>query len=331
MSTKRPRSPSPNTTDDDIYTSEPIIDRQSTFIAHYSPSLHAKSLQKLPDLATASHRMVAWRFPSTQRTITNSSQAPRKQLFETGYDDDGEKGGGRTLEKLMESMQVTGSVMVARWYGGVMLGPVRFTHIETCAVNAVKSWKEEQAAKKRQVEQDKADEEDRMRLPEALEERDKSISVLRKLLEQKKARNLKGTQDGSVVAATPPTPSKKMEYAAMPVESLRKLESARDRTIAFLLKQIDAQEELEKASETHEHAVESKGETVRSDKPKQAMEHKSETSRSEDPEQTVESKNDPISSAEPQKQSADKTEVLETTIEVQYSAEVDNSSETKNG
>lgn len=129
MTGKRPRSGSPSTTtpaDDDIYTSEPILDRQSTFIAHYSPTLHAKALQKLPDLATASHRMAAWRFPSNQRTITaNSQQSTRKQLFETGRDDDGEKGGGRALEKLMESMQVTGSVMVARWYGGVMLGPVR--------------------------------------------------------------------------------------------------------------------------------------------------------------------------------------------------------------
>jgi len=319
MSTKRPRSSSPSVTDDDIYTSEPIIDRQSTFIAHYSPTLHAKSLQKLPDLATASHRMVAWRFPSPQRTITNTnttgSQASRKQLFETGYDDDGEKGGGRTLEKLMESMQVTGSVMVVRWYGGVMLGPVRFTHIETCAVNAVKSWKEEQAMKKRKVEQDKADEEDKVKLPEALEERDKSISVLRKLLEQKKARNMKGTQNGSVVAVAPPTPSKKTEYATMPVESLRKLESARDRTIAFLLKQIDAQEELEKASETQEKAVESKGET----------------SKSDDPEQTVGSKNEIISSAEPQNQSPDKTEVVETTSEVQHSAEDNSVTESKNG
>lgn len=138
-----------------------------------------------------------------------------------------------------------------------MLGPVRFTHIETCAVNAVKSWKEEQAVKKRKVEQDQVDEEDKANLPEALEERDKSISVLRKLLEQKKAKNAgdgEARRDEAVAASTPPppTPSKKMEYAGMPVENLRKLESARDRTIAFLLKQIDAQEELEKATKPKE-------------------------------------------------------------------------------
>lgn len=232
----------------------------------------------------------------------------------------------------MESMQVTGSVMVARWYGGVMLGPVRFTHIETCAVNAVKSWKEEQAVKKRKVEQDKLDEEDKMVLPEMLEERDKSIGVLRKLLEQKKTRNVKGAvQDAQDVAAPPPTPSKKMEYAAMPVESLRKLESARDRTIAFLLKQIDAQEELEKASKTHEHAVESKSEIISSNNPKHAMEHRSETSKSHDLEQTVESKSETTNNGDPKKPPPNKTEVVETAGEIQHSTKDGRSSETQNG
>ena len=30
--------------------------------------------------------------------------------------------------------------MVARWYGGVLLGPVRFRHIENCAREAIKVW-----------------------------------------------------------------------------------------------------------------------------------------------------------------------------------------------
>lgn len=121
-------------------------------------------------------------------------------------------------------------------------------------MNAVKSWQQEQVVKKRKLEQDKADQEDKISLPETLEERDRSIAVLRQLLEQKKAENAGAAQSRDASAA-PPTPSKKMDYTAMPVESLRKLESARDSTIAFLLKQIDAQEDLLKANKPVETAV----------------------------------------------------------------------------
>jgi hypothetical protein len=60
--------------------------------------------------------------------------------FTTGSDDDGEKYAGKRLERVLASMQVEGVIVVARWYGGVMLGPVRFTHMENCATEAVRMW-----------------------------------------------------------------------------------------------------------------------------------------------------------------------------------------------
>ena len=106
MSNKRPRSPSPSpatSSESSIFISDAIVDRTSTFIGHFSPTSPAKVLIKLPELEEASHRIAAWRFPSPQRTIGPTS----KVLYETGHDDDGEKNGGRTLEKLLDSMQLS--------------------------------------------------------------------------------------------------------------------------------------------------------------------------------------------------------------------------------
>jgi len=249
MSNKRPRSASPSpasTTEPAIFISDAIVDRTSTFIGHFSPTSPAKFLIKLPELEEASHRIAAWRFPSPQRTIAPTS----KVLYETGHDDDGEKNGGRTLEKLLDSMQVTGSVVVARWYGGVMLGPVRFTHMETCARNAIKAWRDEEGNKRRKIEDEKRkkelDEEDTLRLPGVLAERDRSIAVLRALLNQKS----KKATDGAVTAS----PSKVMDYNSMPLETMRRLEGAKDKSIAFLLKNIDAEEAKAKEIEDEERA-----------------------------------------------------------------------------
>lgn len=249
MSNKRPHSLSPSpaaASEPTIFISDAIVDRTSTFIGHFSPTSPAKVLIKLPELEEASHRIAAWRFPSPQRTIGPAA----KVLYETGHDDDGEKNGGRTLEKLLDSMQVTGSVVVARWYGGVMLGPVRFTHMETCARNAIKAWRDEEGNKRRKIEDEnrkkELDEEDILRLPEVLAERDRSIAVLRALLNRK-------TKKVSEVAVTA-SPIKAMDYSSMPLEAMRRLEGARDKSIAFLLKNIDAEEAKAKKIEDEERA-----------------------------------------------------------------------------
>ncbi len=83
--------------------------------------------------------MAAWRKPSKQRAL--SKNLPR--LFETGSDDDGERYAGKKLERVLEEAGVEGAVVVARWYGGVLLGPVRFTHIEECAREAIGKWRDE--------------------------------------------------------------------------------------------------------------------------------------------------------------------------------------------
>lgn len=234
MSQKRRRSPSPDIlrstqSNHGIWVSEKIEDRESIFQAYYSPTMPHKELQALKEIASASHRMLGWRTASAQRTLGANPRA----LMELGSDDDGEKYGGQKVRKVLEEMQAEGALVVARWYGGIMLGPVRFTHIEECAREAVRLHSEQvegEALKKRKVEDEVRE---RTTLILELKERDESIKVLRSLLEQK----TKPTQTQTTVATVPV--AVKTDYAAMPIERLRQMDKARDGTIAFLLKKID--------------------------------------------------------------------------------------------
>ncbi|KIX04915.1 uncharacterized protein Z518_05786 [Rhinocladiella mackenziei CBS 650.93] len=286
----------------ETFTSSPITDRSSTFIAHFHPYIPAgdhgflipkstsftsdiKSFQSHPAFSFADHRMVAWRRPSSQRTLgTGAINAPitttGKTVNTTGSDDDGEKHAGKRLERVLSDLDVHGVVVVARWYGGTLLGPIRFTHIENVAKEAITKWKSSRPSigddvKRRKVGvQDdvmdiSAQQEDttqRAKLAKQLAERDNSIAVLRGLLAEKTA-NLNSKSSSNFVdphksessetasiptsGSSPPAASaspsaKKIEYSEMPLQRLRQLEKARDATISFILKQIDKAEEEER-------------------------------------------------------------------------------------
>lgn len=258
MSQKRKRaadieaSPEP----DNIYRSSPIADRDSTFLGLFSPTLKPKDLQNLPEIKSASHKILAWRKESNQQAITGATK------YSTDSDDDGEKYAGKKVEKVLNAMQVSGACVVARWYGGTLLGPVRFEHIENCAREAMGKWQEsvrDERAKQVKVEQD---ERDRGRLVRVLGERDASIEVLRKLAVEKegKVKRLKEAasdvlEDGDVGSqgvdkiSTPTKPA--VDYATLPVDRLRVLEKGRDATLGFLLKRMDkAEAELKELEST---------------------------------------------------------------------------------
>lgn len=220
---------------EDVFVSESIDDRTSTFIGYFSPSIAPKDLQRRSDIKAASHRMLAWRRrSSSQRTI--AGQRP----LETGYDDDGEKYGGKRVLSVLETMKVEGSLVVARWYGGVMLGPVRFTHMENCAREAVQAWQQSQAAAAEEKAQVEAEAKETARLVEELQERDSSIAALRSLLASKSKREESAAALNESKLLSPKQQA--IDYASLPLQRLRALDKARDSTIAFLLKQIDAAE-----------------------------------------------------------------------------------------
>ncbi|KAL8831511.1 MAG: hypothetical protein Q9191_000820 [Dirinaria sp. TL-2023a] len=232
MSQKRPRSVSPlldalPTT----YRSSTIEDRASKFTAIFSPSIAVEDLQARAEFKSASHRIAAWRRPSTQRSLT------AKQVYDTGHDDDGEKYGGKTLEKVLNATDVVGAVVVARWYGGVLLGPARFDHIRHCAHEAISHFEEarESSAKRAKIVEDKNKRDELIRV---LPERDQSIGVLRGLLSEKQ--NVKKPQ-----ADPKNSPAKVPNYSTLPLPVLENLERARDATIGWILKQIEKAEEAE--------------------------------------------------------------------------------------
>jgi hypothetical protein len=145
---------------DELYTSAPITDRASVFTAHFSPhpTLDPRRLQRLPALTSADHRILAWRRPSRQATLsfttiaTPTGSPTRSRVvgpprLDTGSDDDGERWAGARLLQVLEREGVVGAVVVGRVYGGVMLGPARFRWIEQCAEEAVRKWKSATSAK----------------------------------------------------------------------------------------------------------------------------------------------------------------------------------------
>ena len=160
-------------------------------------------------------------------------------MYDSGHSDDGEQYAGKKLENLLWNMDVAGSVVVARWYGGVMLGPVRFTHIEEVAKEAVREWRSAVVEEGKRKKVEEAEEVERKRLVGVLKGRDESIVVLRDLLAEKLQ---KKESEGK-------SPAKPMNYEPMNLQVLKRLEKARDGTISWILKEIDKAEENQKAVE----------------------------------------------------------------------------------
>ncbi|CAI9589905.1 unnamed protein product [Staurois parvus] len=110
----------------------PISDRRSTFQAHLapvrSPAQVKQVLNKLYEnkkIASATHNIYSYRIYSKK---THS--------FIQDCEDDGETAAGKRLLHLMQILDVKDvMVVVSRWYGGILLGPDRFKHINNCARN----------------------------------------------------------------------------------------------------------------------------------------------------------------------------------------------------
>ncbi|XP_069587308.1 protein IMPACT [Ranitomeya imitator] len=115
-----------------IFHGEPISDRRSTFQGHLapvnSPGQVKEVLSKLYEnkkIASATHNIYAYRIYSVK---TNT--------FVQDCEDDGETAAGKRLLHLMQILDARNVlVVVSRWYGGILLGPDRFKHINNCARN----------------------------------------------------------------------------------------------------------------------------------------------------------------------------------------------------
>ncbi|KAL1756315.1 hypothetical protein FB107DRAFT_290143 [Schizophyllum commune] len=89
----------------------------------------------------ATHEMHAWRIMQTKAGRTGLG-GPDDFELNTGSKDDGEQWAGNRILRVMEAQGVLDAVVVvSRWYGGTMLGPTRFDHIETCATEVCQAFK----------------------------------------------------------------------------------------------------------------------------------------------------------------------------------------------
>ncbi|XP_077463026.1 protein IMPACT [Stigmatopora argus] len=107
-----------------------ITDRRSTFQPHLAPVVTPRqvkaTLERLYDnkkIASATHNIYAYRI-----------YCEDKHSFLQDCEDDGETAAGGRLLHLLQILDVRNVlVVVSRWYGGILLGPDRFKHINNCA------------------------------------------------------------------------------------------------------------------------------------------------------------------------------------------------------
>lgn len=225
--------------------SAPIEDRKSRFIGYFVPLTSSSQLartktllESLPELALADHKIMAWKIGQSR-----------------GSDDDGEKWAGKKVLGILEAAQDEGLICVARWYGGIMLGPARFDHIEHVAADALATYHlkmnkspvlaspSRMGVKMVAVVGEEEDLE-KGRLVRVLKGKDMSIDSLRGMIVSLK---VKRGED-----SPPASPSKEKHYEKMQVEALRRLVIARDATIKSLR---DIHKELSQIPEETEGSV----------------------------------------------------------------------------
>ncbi|EIN06578.1 ribosomal protein S5 domain 2-like protein, partial [Punctularia strigosozonata HHB-11173 SS5] len=132
-------------------TSQEIRDRSSTFVATIyrasSPRLAREAINHHKNVVhaskPASHEIAAWRCMVLKPGKTGLSESIEDDFeLSTGWDDDGERFGGVKILKTMEAEGIIDAVViVSRWYGGIMLGPARFEHMETCTREVSRTFK----------------------------------------------------------------------------------------------------------------------------------------------------------------------------------------------
>ncbi|EFJ41263.1 hypothetical protein VOLCADRAFT_119765 [Volvox carteri f. nagariensis] len=112
----------------------PYVEKKSTFQAHVAPVSSFEQVTAVMDallsvskIRAATHNIMAYRI----HTVGPGGGAG---TFLQDYDDDGEAAAGGRLLHLLQAADVRNVVVVvSRWFGGVLLGPARFTAINNTA------------------------------------------------------------------------------------------------------------------------------------------------------------------------------------------------------
>ncbi|GLI69689.1 hypothetical protein VaNZ11_014377 [Volvox africanus] len=117
-----------------VTSGEPYVEKKSTFQAHVAPVRSFEEVAAVMDallsvskIRDATHNIMAYRIRSEGAGGCGGS-------FLQDYDDDGENAAGGRLLHLLQAADVRNVVVVvSRWFGGILLGPSRFTAINNTA------------------------------------------------------------------------------------------------------------------------------------------------------------------------------------------------------
>ncbi|KAF9243162.1 ribosomal protein S5 domain 2-type protein [Melanogaster broomeanus] len=131
-----------------VTTSQEIRDRGSAFVGNVyratTPDEAKAAVHHHKHVVHAGkevYEISAWRCMALKAGRTGLG-GPDDFELKTGHDDDGEKWAGSRVLAVMQAKGVIDAVViVSRWFGGTLLGPVRFTHIETCASEVCRKFK----------------------------------------------------------------------------------------------------------------------------------------------------------------------------------------------
>lgn len=137
--------------------SEILMDKKSKFQGRCYAIKHQSEVDKLLEelvndnksIQKATHKhMYAWRTADLKISGVNgkiknkknsSTNNPVLTNIQQGSNDCGESGAGQRLLTLLERSHICNIlVVVTRWYGGTALGPARFRHISSVAVESLK-------------------------------------------------------------------------------------------------------------------------------------------------------------------------------------------------
>ncbi|GAB4820721.1 hypothetical protein N2152v2_007767 [Parachlorella kessleri] len=115
---------------DGIVHGEPFTEKRSTFQAHLAPVTNIQQVEAVMDVLLQNNKIRA----ATHNIMAYRIEQHEKGTFQQDCDDDGEAAAGGRLLHLLQMVDARDVVVVvSRWYGGTLLGPARFTHINNAA------------------------------------------------------------------------------------------------------------------------------------------------------------------------------------------------------
>ena len=121
-----------------IVTGVPFTEKKSTFQGYLLSNVRSvaqveamlRALRRNTRIAKCSHLMAAWRI----RVSGTPGDADDACTWAQDHDEDGEAGAGKGMSHLLRVTKAADvCVVVARWFGGIHLGPARFSIINNCA------------------------------------------------------------------------------------------------------------------------------------------------------------------------------------------------------